>query len=78
MNIHNGLTLSIYQSPGQCDVVMMPDGSVWTIRQGIDPIGWTLYDSDMAPHPSIQRIAGMIEFCGAVNREADANRRPSS
>lgn len=74
MNIHNGLTLNIYQSPGQSDAVMMPDDSVWTIRQDMNPYGWTLYDSEMNRHPTIQRIPGMIEFCGMINQEADEIR----
>lgn len=70
MTTHAAKTINIYNAPFDGDSIQFPSGQKYTLRQDMNPIGWTLYDGK-TPHYLIQRIPSMIGLCRAIIDSAE-------
>lgn len=63
-------TINIYKMPEQGDQVLFADKSLWTIKQR-EQMKWGLYAENNIRHSAIGLHASMIEFCAAINAQAE-------
>ena len=61
MSIREIKSLSIFNPPLAGDQFFL-NGKLWTLRQDMNPTGWTLCDENNNRHAVIRRIPAMTEF----------------